>query len=106
MCSLKSPMSLVLSNTSVKASVKALPVQIFVGGGGGGALDPPAPLLRHLCMDTCYCLKGIGEVLSKLCFIVLRWIVNISEHKSRPYACLAILTKKPLSLEDLIILQR
>ena len=66
MCSLKSPMSLELSNTSVKASVKALPVQIFVGGG---ALDPPAPLLRHLCMDTCYCLKGIGEVLSKLCFI-------------------------------------
>ena len=67
MCSLKSPMSLVLSNTSVKASVKALPVQIFVGEGG--ALDPPAPLLRHLCMGTCYYLKGIGEVLSKLCFI-------------------------------------
>ena len=42
MCSLKSLMSLVLSNTSVKASVKALPVQIFVGRGGG-ALDPPAP---------------------------------------------------------------
>ena len=35
MCSLKSPMSLVLSNTPVKASVKALPVQIFVGGEGG-----------------------------------------------------------------------
>ena len=35
MCSLKSLMSLVLSNTSVKASVKALPVQIFVWGGGG-----------------------------------------------------------------------
>ena len=84
MCSLKSPMSLVLSNTSVKA----LPVKIFVWGWGGGALDPPAPLLRHLCMGTCYCLKGIGEVLSKLCFIVLRWIVNISEHKSRPYSCL------------------
>ena len=67
MCSLKSLMSLVLSNTSVEASVKALPVQIFVWGGG--ALDPPAPLLRHLCMGTCYCLKGIGEVLSKLCFI-------------------------------------
>ena len=68
MCSLKSPMSLELSNTSVKASVKALPVQIFFFGGGG-ALDPPAPLLRHLCMGTCYYLKGIGEVLSKLCFI-------------------------------------
>ena len=63
--------------------------------GGGRALDPPAPLLRHLCMGTCYCLKGIGKVLSKLCFTVLRWIVNISEHKSRSYSCLAILTKKP-----------
>ena len=95
MCSLKSPMSLVLSNTSLKASVKALPVQIFVCLGGGRALDPPASLLRHLCMGTCYCLKGIGKVLSKLCFTVLRWIVNISEHKSRSYSCLAILTKKP-----------
>ena len=42
MCSLKSPMSLVLSNTSVKASVKALPVQIF-GGGGGGLWIPLPP---------------------------------------------------------------
>ena len=41
----------------------------FCLGVGGRALDPPAPLLRHLCMGTCYYLKGIGEVLSKLCFI-------------------------------------
>ena len=43
MCSLKSPMSLVLSNTSVKASVKALPVQIFVGGGEGALWIPLPP---------------------------------------------------------------
>ena len=46
MCSLKSPMSLVLSNTSVKA----LPVQIFVWGwgrGGFGSPCPPAPPPMH-----------------------------------------------------------
>ena len=43
MCSLKSPMSLVLSNTSLKASVKALPVQIFVCLGGGGLWTPLLP---------------------------------------------------------------
>ena len=99
MCSLKSLMSLVLSNTSVKA----LPVQIFVWGGGGLWIPLPP------CSATYAWVRVTAlRVLVKffLSCVLLRWIVNISEHKSRPYACLAILTKKPWSLKDLIILQR
>ena len=90
MCSLKSLMSLVLSNTSVKA----LPVQIFVWGWGGGGLWIPLPP----CSATYAWVRVTAlRVLVKffLSCVLLRWIVNISEHKSRPYACLAILTKKP-----------